>query len=370
MFSGAKRLLLLLLVLGFAGLAIFLTLWTLSRPTGPAPSPSVPHPVSETEPSSDEAFAWIGGEVVSLALLHERQAIDRAVGDLLGAPVNDEAEAAERLVNELLVLRAANEANFQISPQAVDTELEALLAAQGKTLEDLEAALLAEGLTLETFRAYFARLITVRDFSALQAEAEGVTVDAYVLQLRQEADVRVAEDLAAADSSPSPKAPPSPTPEVPLSTPTVTPTPAPRGTQRGQLAPDFKLSLLGPEPLYLSLDELRGQPIVLSFWVSWCGHCRAQTPFLREAYASYGPEGVHFVGVNVREAEDVVQQYVAQQEIDYDIVLDTEGAVAQLYGISGFPTTYFIDAQGQVVDRHVGSLNAQTLDHYLELMTQ
>ncbi len=368
--SGAKRLLLILLVLFGAGLAIFLTLWTLSRPTGPAPSPSTPAPSSEAEPSSDEAFAWIAGEAVPLALLHERQAVDRAVGDLLGAPVNDEATAAERLVNELLVLRAANEANFQIGPQAVDAELEALLTARGKSLEDLEAALLAEGLTLETFRAYFTRLITVRDFSALQAEAEGLTVDAYVLRLRQEADVRLAEDLAAADPPPSAAAPASPTPEVTLSPPTVTPTPAPRGTARGELAPDFKLSLLGPEPLYLTLDELRGQPVVLSFWVSWCGHCRAQTPFLREAYATYGPEGVRFVGVNVREAEDVVQQYVTQQEIDYDITLDTDGTVAQLYGVSGFPTTYFIDAQGQVVDRHVGSLDAQILDHYLGLMTQ
>jgi thiol-disulfide isomerase/thioredoxin len=368
--SGAKRLLLILLVLVGAGVAIFLTLWTLSRPTGPAPSPSAPPLSSEAEPSSGETFAWIEGEAVPRALLHERLALDQALSDLLDTPATDEATAAERLVNELLLLRAAAEADFQIGPQTGDAELEALLAAQGKTLEDLEAALLAEGLTLEAFRTYFARLITVRDFSALQAEAEGVTVDAYVLRLRQEADVRLAEELAAADPPPSAAAPASPTPEATLSTPTLTPTPAPRGTAQGELAPDFKLSLLGPEPLYLTLDELRGQPVVLSFWVSWCGHCRAQTPFLREAHATYGPEGVRFVGVNVREAEDVVQQYVTQQEIDYDIVLDTDGTVAQLYGISGFPTTYFIDAQGQVVDRHVGSLDAQILDHYLGLMTR
>jgi len=121
-------------------------------------------------------------------------------------------------------------------------------------------------------------------------------------------------------------------------------------------------------PAALDLDALRGQPVVLSFWVTWCGHCRAQTPLLVDAHARESATGVQFVGVNVRETADLVQPYVDQQGILYPVVLDADGRTAQQYQISGYPTTYFLDAEGRVVARHVGQLNAQALEQYLALL--
>jgi len=70
----------------------------------------------------------------------------------------------------------------------------------------------------------------------------------------------------------------------------------------------------------------------------------------------------------VRETADVVQPYVAQQGILYPVALDADGRTAQQYQVSGYPTTYFLDAEGRVVARHVGQLNAQALEQYLALL--
>lgn len=367
------------LVLGGAAL------WLLERPARPLPP--TPRPAQAATPSSpasaapataqESAVAWINGNPLPQAALAQRQALDRALNALLDLPATDEATALDRLINEALLLNAAESAGFRVAPETVTAEREALLAAYGKTLAELEMALQTAGYPLAAFDAYLANLITARDFSAAQAEARGVTPEAYILELRQTHDVRFTADAVAAHAEAEPSATPAPTTE-PASTATMPPTAipptaipptptadAPRGTGVGQRAPGFALPLLGSEPAsVLDLEALRGQPVVLSFWVTWCSHCRAQTPLLVDAHARYADE-VHFVGVNVRETADVVQPYVTGQSILYPVVMDADGRTAQQYQISGYPTTYFLDAEGRVVARHVGQLNKQALEQYL-----
>jgi hypothetical protein len=73
------------------------------------------------------------------------------------------------------------------------------------------------------------------------------------------------------------------------------------------------------------------------------------------------------VGVNVRETRDTVQGYVTEQGVAYPITLDTDGAIAQLFKVSGFPTTVFLNAEGRVVARQIGELTSQVLEQYLNL---
>jgi cytochrome c biogenesis protein CcmG/thiol:disulfide interchange protein DsbE len=251
----------------------------------------------------------------------------------------------------------------------------------------LEAALQAEGFSLAAFDTYLANLIAARDFSMAQAQARGITQEAYILELRQANDVRFATgDVAALSEAVAPAmsrvstvtsetlptdVPPTPTavPPTPTDVPPAPTDVVPRGTEVGQRAPDFALPLLGSDPLVaLDLDALLGQPVVLSFWVTWCSHCRAQTPLLVDAYTRESAAGVQFVGVNVRETADEVQRYVNAQAIPYPVVLDTEGQTAQRYQVSGYPTTYFLDAEGRVAARYIGQLNAQVLEQYLALV--
>lgn len=351
-----------------------LALWLLSRPARPLPaSPGLPQatPVlarqelsSPTEtPSGVNAVAWINGNPLPVEALMQRQALDRALNALLNIPATDEATALDRLVNETLLLSAAEAAGFSVTPESVAAEREALLAAYGKSTAELEAALQAEGFSLAAFDAYLANLIAARDFSAAQAQARGITAEAFILELRQDSDVRLDAAVVAALSKQAPE--PVSAPVDPTPTPTDD---APRGTGVGQRAPGFALPVLSSDPpAMLNLDALRGQPVVLSFWVTWCSHCRAQTPLLVDAHARYADEEIQIVGVNVHEAPDVVQRYVDQQGILYPVVLDADGRVAQQYQVSGYPTTYFLDAEGRVLARHVGQLNLQTLEQYLAL---
>lgn len=356
-----------------------LALWLLNRPARPLPAPtSLPQATptlarqeraSLTEtPSVADAVAWINGTPLPVGALAQRQAIDRALNALLNIPATDEATALDRLVNEALLLSAAESAGFGVTPESVAAEREVLLAAYGKSAADLEVALQAEGFPLAAFDAYLTNLLVARDFSAAQAQARGITAEAFILELRQANDVRLIADVVTTLPDETPQPVSTPVDPTPTAVPPTPPDDTPRGTGVGQRAPGFVLPVLGSDPpATLDLDALRGQPVVLSFWVTWCSHCRAQTPLLVDAHARYGAE-VQFVGVNVRETADVVLPYVTEQGILYPVVLDAEGRTAQQYQVSGYPTTYFLDAEGRVVARHVGQLDAQALEQYLALL--
>jgi thiol-disulfide isomerase/thioredoxin len=134
----------------------------------------------------------------------------------------------------------------------------------------------------------------------------------------------------------------------------------------GQLSPAFDLPVLNiPDSDHLSSNDLLGKPLLLSFWTTWCPYCRAQTPVLVEAYTRYG-SAVEFIGINVEEGQEAVQSYLQEQTIAYPILLDLDRQVADLYNVTGFPTTYFIDPAGVVVSRQIGQLKPNQVEKYIE----
>lgn len=130
----------------------------------------------------------------------------------------------------------------------------------------------------------------------------------------------------------------------------------------GQKAPDFTLTRL--EGGSLALADLRGQPIVINFWATWCPPCLEELPALQAAYLAHRDE-INFVAISVKEESGVVAQFITQHGITLPVLLDSNGAAVDLYGVRGLPTTVFIDKQGVVVDRHLGGLDPPTLNTYL-----
>lgn len=125
----------------------------------------------------------------------------------------------------------------------------------------------------------------------------------------------------------------------------------------GDMAPDFALVL--EDGRHTSLRALYGQPVVLNFWATWCGPCRKEMPELMRVAAAT-PDLV-MLTVNVEEALEAVLPFAEEYAMHTPVVLDSEGAVQDLYGVRGLPTSFFIDKEGRVAAVYPGSISASAL---------
>jgi len=136
----------------------------------------------------------------------------------------------------------------------------------------------------------------------------------------------------------------------------------------GDRVPDFTARLLGSEE-ELSLRDLRGKPIVMNFWASWCGPCDEEAPILREAWESYG-DRVTFLGVDIRDAESDALEFVDEFGLDYLHVRDEGMAIYAEYGLTGQPETFFVDHNGILVEHIPGAFDESQFGDALDLLVR
>jgi len=102
------------------------------------------------------------------------------------------------------------------------------------------------------------------------------------------------------------------------------------------------------------LRELRGHPVVINKWASWCGPCRAELPLFQRVSTTRGKE-IAFVGVNARDRRPAAGRFAARYPVPYPSYEDPEEEIAQsLKAPSNFPVTLFVDARGRTVFTHQG----------------
>jgi cytochrome c biogenesis protein CcmG, thiol:disulfide interchange protein DsbE len=110
----------------------------------------------------------------------------------------------------------------------------------------------------------------------------------------------------------------------------------------------------------LSLESLRGRAVVLNFWASWCGPCKEETPLLQRGYERWKRQNVVFVGVDVKDFRGDARSFLRRYGVTYPNVYDGKGSLVGRYGVTGFPETYFIDAQGNVRHRIAGPVEEES----------
>ncbi|MGH9663240.1 MAG: TlpA disulfide reductase family protein, partial [Bryobacteraceae bacterium] len=124
-------------------------------------------------------------------------------------------------------------------------------------------------------------------------------------------------------------------------------------------APDFALKDANGATVHLS--DYKGKVVLLNFWATWCGPCRVEIPWFLQFEREYKDRGFAVVGVSMDDdGWESVKPYIAEQKINYRILLGDD-SVSNLYGgVDSLPTTFLIDRSGRVAAVHVGLVGRST----------
>ena len=135
------------------------------------------------------------------------------------------------------------------------------------------------------------------------------------------------------------------------------------GRASAEPASDFTLRDINGQSV--SLSEQRGNVVIMSFWATWCGPCREETPDFVEMQAKYG-DGVRFLGVALEQDTDAVQDFADTYGVNYPILVDTDGEIVKHYpDVFGLPTTLLLDGEGTIRKRWVGQVMPDDLEPLL-----
>ncbi len=127
----------------------------------------------------------------------------------------------------------------------------------------------------------------------------------------------------------------------------------------GRPAPPFALKAVNSGET-IDLQRLRGKPVVVNFWATWCVPCYQEHPVLVDNARTIGP-GVQFLGVVFNDTEDKINLFLRERGSSYPTLLDEQGKTAIAYGVGGVPETYFINGQGVIVAKYEGPITPEML---------
>lgn len=140
----------------------------------------------------------------------------------------------------------------------------------------------------------------------------------------------------------------------------------PVGLEKGNRAPDFELKTLDGETVKLS--DFIGEQVFLNFWATWCPPCRAEMPDMQKFHED---KDVVILAVDLAETESSdknVPEFIEEYGITFNVLIDEETEVANLYGIQPLPTSYLIDSTGVIHNKAIGALNYDMMVQEFEKM--
>jgi cytochrome c biogenesis protein CcmG/thiol:disulfide interchange protein DsbE len=135
----------------------------------------------------------------------------------------------------------------------------------------------------------------------------------------------------------------------------------------GKAAPDFAMTFVAnkPETPQLALSQYKGKAVILDFWATWCGPCKAQSPVLDRLAQRYADRGVVVLGVNTSDEPGNAEEWIRQHKISYPIAFDA-GEAARLYGVVNLPTLVIVSRDGKIAAVREGFTDATELESLIK----
>lgn len=293
--------------------------------------------------NANPVVAQINNLELTLSDLNRELAFDRAIYLLTTGKEltqQDPVEKLERLSTTLLIDQQARQAGISATEAEIAAALENFTQTRNITTDTLQAALQQQGYTLDDFKQNLARTIRAEKYltrvifaDAQTPEQQTEKLAALVTELQQNANIKILYQ------------PPKEAPVV------------------GAMAPNFTLTNLNGKEV--SLSQFRGRPVILNFWATWCVPCRREMPALQQAFQTHQPDGLAVLAINLKEDAALVEPFVDELGLSFEILYDSQGEVNKTYTVAGLPRTIFIDRQGVIQHIQVGELQEILLQGFL-----
>ncbi len=133
--------------------------------------------------------------------------------------------------------------------------------------------------------------------------------------------------------------------------------------EKGKPAPDFEIRY--PDGTKTRLSDLRGRPVLVNFWATWCTFCEAEMPAIQKAYERYKEDGFIVLAVNSRESDGTVADFMSAYNLTFTVAIDPTDAIFRKYRGGGWPHSVFVDKQGIVSNIYTGQLNSRLLEQFI-----
>ena len=327
--ASSQRRTRLLLILGGVFIASLIAYLWLANPNSSIPAGAV---------------ARVNGEYIFQADIEREINLTRVSNELGNAnsEIPSAASVLEELINRKMQTQDARKAGIEVATEEVDNALKDVFGRTGITPQRLDEALRKNNLRLDDMRLIIADTIAINKYVATvvvkdaksQEEARNLQND---WQTNLALTSRV-DRLQAVGSGPAPR------------------TNAP--------APDFTLTNLDGKQVKLS--DLKGQPVMINFWATWCPPCRAEIPVLTQMYKETHADGAYeILGVATQSDEQTISAFAREFDMLFPVMPDAGSQVTSLYHVLPIPTTFFIDKDGIIRFIKSGPVDRPLMEKYL-----
>jgi cytochrome c biogenesis protein CcmG, thiol:disulfide interchange protein DsbE len=147
--------------------------------------------------------------------------------------------------------------------------------------------------------------------------------------------------------------------------PADTPTPLPIAAREGALAPDFTFN-----DVHSTTDEtlwaLRGHPVWINFWATWCQPCAEEMPYIKEAYDAHKADGLRVLAMNESDGTQRILDYIKGKDFNWTFAVDWDLDTSHRYGVTGIPVHVFVDRDGVIRTLNAGEMAPGAMETALQ----